>query len=364
MILSGHTVAHYLAGRGLMTLESVVADDFVVVEISRRNQNFRVVRRSAPGFFVKQIRDGSPDALTSLAREATCYQLASSRPSLASLATLVPTFRAYDAENHVLVVELLRDGENLREHADRVGAFSPDVARQLGTALGTYHAMPASQFLEESDGAAFAPRAPWILSFHQQTFAPGSVNAGTAEVHRILCTYPDYARALDAIAEGWQSDTLIHGDIKWDNCMLYATTEGAAARLKVVDWELASLGDACWDVGAILQAYLSSWVLSMPDTGATPGDLLIQQARMKLEHMLPAIHVFWDAYAAARGVGHDDVHPLLERSLRYGAARMVQTVFEIATYSGQMSPLAARLLQLSYNILSDTPEAVARLLAA
>ena len=364
MILGGSNLAHYLVDRGLMTLESVVDGDFFVVDIARRNQNFKVIRREGPGFFVKQVRDGSPEAVTSLNCEATCYQLAQSDSELEPLATLVPRFCSYDPLNHVLIVELLANGENLREHSERTGSFSPEIARQLGTALGKYHSVPISRISNGASAAAFQVRKPWILSFHLQTFPPGTINAGTAELHNILRSYPEYTQALEEVSEDWHVDCLIHGDLKWDNCVVYPAEDGAGFRFKVVDWELATLGDACWDLGAILQSYLTSWVFSMPDTGMSPAAMLMRQARFPLDHMAPAIGAFWDAYASARKIVNHQARELLERSMKHGAARMVQTVYEMTSFSAQMSSVAARVLQLSYNILRDTPDAVDSLLAA
>ena len=363
MILSGSSLAYYLADRGLVGLDSVVDGAFLVVTVPRRNQNFKVIRRGAPGFFVKQVRDGTPDAVATLKCEATCYRLAQSGLELEPLAALLPGFYCYDPENNVLVLQLLQESENLREHSDRTGGFSPDLARQIGAAFGSYHSLPLSR-ITEAAASPFPDNKPWILSFHSQTFPLGTMNPGAAQLHDILHSYPEYTRALDDLSGDWQVDALIHGDVKWDNCMVYPAEDGPGSEFKIVDWELASLGDACWDVGAILQAYLTSWVFSMPDTGASPAAALVRQARFALDDVAPAIGAFWESYASARGLEEARSRRLLERSMKYGAARMVQSVFEIAIYSSQLSPVAVRVLQLSYNILADPQEAIESLLVA
>lgn len=363
MILGGSNIAHYLADRELIGLDSIVDGDFLVVTVPRRNQNFKVIRRGAPGFFLKQVRDGTPEGVATLKCEAICYQLAHSGPEFEALADLVPGFYCYDPQSNVLVLQLLPEGENLREHSDRTGGFLPDVARQVGSAFGRYHSLPLSR-ITESAASPFPTRKPWVLSFHSETFPPGTMNPGAAQLHTILRSYPEYTRGLDELTEQWEVDALIHGDVKWDNCMVYPAEDGTGSRFKIVDWELATLGDACWDLGAILQSYLTSWVFSMPDTGASPAAMLVQQARFTLDDMAPAIGAFWESYATARGLERGRARRLLERSMKYAAARMVQSVFEIAIYSAQLNPAAIRVLQLSYNILADPQEAVESLLAA
>jgi hypothetical protein len=131
-----------------------------------------------------------------------------------------------------------------------------------------------------------------------------------------------------------------------------------------VDWELVDFGDAGWDLGAVLQSYLSSWVFSMPDTGTTPAMELVASAQYPLEQMRPAIHAFWRAYVARRQLADRASRGLLERSMRYCAARLIQTAYESVTKAPQLDSVAVRLLQLSYNILEGPCEAIDHLLAA
>jgi hypothetical protein len=131
---------------------------------------------------------------------------------------------------------------------------------------------------------------------------------------------------------------------------------------KIVDWELADIGDAGWDLGAAFQSYLSSWVFSMPETEAGPAAALVERAQFRLEDMQPSIAAFWQAYKSARVLDETRARELLDRSLRYGAARLVQTAYEISINGAQLDVFAIRLLQLSENILANPQEAAENLL--
>jgi len=366
VLLEATDVVHYLLSRGLITRECVVEGDLVIIDVSsRRNRNFKIRQKHAPGLFVKQPRTWTPDALGALRREARCYQLAQSNADFAALAPLVPTLLHYDDRSQVLVVELIGESENLREHHQRLGRFASDVAEQLGTALGKYHAGTTVRPDAPTESSVFPGLAPWILSFHSQPIRPDSRRGAVLQLSKILRQYPEFMRQVDELRNTWRFDCLIHGDMKWDNCLVYPRdSQDGRVNLKIVDWELADFGDSCWDIGAILQAYLSSWVLSIPDTGMTPATILVDQAQYKLDDMQPAISAFWQAYAMTRQIGAEAARDLLERSMRYGAARMIQTVFELSTETSQLSPFAVRLLQLSDNILANPKEAVEHLLAA
>ena len=53
---------------------------------------------------------------------------------------------------------------------------------------------------------------------------------------------------------------------------------------------------------------------------------------------------------------------MLMRSVKYGAARMIQTAYEAMQYSAQISPSALALLQVSLNILKEPKRAATQLL--
>lgn len=211
---------------------------------------------------------------------------------------------------------------------------------------------------------AFAHRTPWILSLDAQPEELGAQPGPLAQLYRILRQYPEFSSRLNDLRAAWRVDCLIHGDLKWDNCLVSTRDESAELNLKIVDWELADVGDACWDLGGILAAYLSSWVFSMPEMGLTPAGVLVERAQYRLDDMQPAIAAFWRAYKSTRRIDDESARELLERSIRYGAARLVQTAYEISMHGEQLTAPAVRLLQLSENILASPQEAVAHLLAA
>ena len=99
---------------------------------------------------------------------------------------------------------------------------------------------------------------------------------------------PEFHAALDELRGEWRQDALIHGDMKWDNCVMprHDDPARAAEGLKIVDWELADIGDGCWDVGAVFQAYLAHWILTMriPAEQVSP-DHLLDYAEFPLDRM-------------------------------------------------------------------------------
>ena len=358
-------IVHYLIGRGLLPRQEVVDGSVTILERTSRNRNFLVMRSGKPGYFVKHIQPDQPASIMTLEREAACYDLMRQDPKFAALRALAPGMIAYDRLRYVLVLELLPDAENLGVYQTRENRFPLDIAERLGTALGSYHRNIGLSAGNGSAQAAAFPRAvPWILQFHQ-TQAEGiqTLSAANAQLHAILNRYPDFGHKLDAVRAAWQADTLIHGDIKFENCALFFPGgPGSPYDLKLVDWETADFGDASWDVGSVFQAYLNSWLYSIPPTPGATAEQLEQLARTPLSSIQPAIRAFWRAYADTMQLEAAQSSQRLERCVLMAAGRMLQTVFEWMNRQPTLSANAMFQLQVSLNMLQRPSEAIQALL--
>ncbi len=365
ILATKNSIVHYLIGRGLLSRQEVVEGGVTVLERTSRNRNFLILRRGKPGYFVKHIQPDQPASTLTLEREAACYNLMRQDAKFAALRPLAPGIVAYDRLRYVLVLELLPDAENLGAWQSRENRFPVDIAQRLGTALGTYHRNIGLSAANGSPQAAAFPRAvPWILQFHQtQAAGLAALGAANVQLHAVLNRYPDFGYRLDAIHSGWQSDTLIHGDIKFENCALFFP-EGPESPydLKLVDWETADFGDACWDAGSVFQAYLNCWLYSIPPTPGATAEQLEQLARTPLGSVQPAIRAFWRAYAETLQLDSYQAAQRLERCVLMAAGRMLQTVFEWMNRQPQLSANAMFQLQVSLNMLQRPGEAVPALL--
>lgn len=181
------------------------------------------------------------------------------------------------------------------------------------------------------------------------------VSGAGLQLFQVLNRYPEFPRLLAELRAGWKIETLIHGDVKWDNFLV--SQDGKSAFL--VDWELADFGDPSWDAGAVLQGFLTSWVISIQAAPGTVPDF----AQLPLAKLRPAIRAFWTAYVEALGVDHAEADRRLDRAVRYGAARMVQTAYEFLQYSAEIAGPAVWLLQVSQNLLKDPRRGTVELFA-
>jgi thiamine kinase-like enzyme len=361
-VLTQSEIVPYLLAHRLVSAESIVEGDLVVMDASRRNRNYKVISERGPSYLLKQ--GIGPEGRATLANEMAVYQLIQSDRSAHELERFLPHYYGYDPEEHILILELVRNGKDLREyHADR-GRFSTAIARMLADALGLLHRLTKVQAKLGEVGQRFSGHPPWVLSIHRTGFSLFQrISNANIQLIRIVQQFPEFCEYLDTLRQGWIAGTLIHQDLKWDNCIVFAKPGSQRKTgLKIVDWELASMGDPCWDAASVFSNYLSFWLLSIPLTGETPSEQFIELARYPLVRMHSAIRTFWQSYVRQMGLNTTIANEWLLRAVQYGAARLVQTAFEQMQMSVRLMSNTVCLLQLSLNILRRPQEALVNLL--
>jgi hypothetical protein len=360
-MLAQSQITHYLLGQNLLSPERVIDCDLRVTEASSRNRNFIALSERGPSYLLKQGINA--DGVETIAHESRIYRFLQDVPGSEELQRFLPRFVKYDASRKILVLELLREAQNFHEYHIRNVGFSVSLSAMLGKALSLLHHTTA-QALTDSLASAQEKHTPWALEMDRPPagfFADASY-AGL-QIFRIVQNTPCFGALLAELRAGWRFDALTHNDIKWSNCLVHPGT-GFRQRpeLKVIDWELARPGDACWDTGAVISAYLSSWVQSIPVSGDEPPDRFFDLARYPLERVQPAIRSFWNAYAKGRNFNASEAEEHLVRAVKYSAARLIQSSYEQMQYSPTLTGNVVCMLQLSLNVLQRPGEAIVHLL--
>lgn len=343
MILTTHNLPTYLLSKGLISYESVVDGDLTITDASHRNRAFRVLRGAQPGYFVKQIRNWDPVSIAGWEQEDVCYRRFSSSHFL-------PKHYLSDAESRILVLDLVRESETLSEYHRHQPLDWVAAGRRQGSTLSALH--------RATQGTETSGKIPWILSV-QETKPEwfDSLSTANARLLEIVHSYPEYCELLTALRNEWQPSALIHGDVKWDN-FLIRRAESTEPDVLLVDWELAAFGDPCWDAGSVFQAYLNFWLYSLPFHETMQSDVLVARAQCPLERLQPAMREFWRSYALGMDFDTRSSPAMLSRSARFGAARMIQSAYEMMHLRQEMPPVGAAMLQTSFNILTRPADAV------
>jgi aminoglycoside phosphotransferase (APT) family kinase protein len=343
-------VARYALARELVSAAQIAAGDLVVRDLSSRNRVYALESRHGPSWLLKQGVGASGAAM--VAHEARTYA------SLHALGPTVrrhlPPWRGYDERRGVLALGLLPEARNLRVLHQRRRRAPVTVARGLGRALARVHR--ATLLPAASTGAAWPPAG---LTLHRpgvELLHEGS--SAAIELVKILQQTPGFPDHLEELRLQWRPRALVHLDIKWDNCLL---ARGRREPVVLIDWEAASPGDPCWDIGSALGHYLSAWVFSIPITGHTPPERFAELADRPLGALQPAIRACWEGYRSELELEPPDAHSWLQRAVHFAAARLVLSAFEAAQVSVRLTGPLMIHLQLALNILERPHEATVHL---
>jgi thiamine kinase-like enzyme len=361
VILTRQNVAFYLLERGLLTMKDLVCEGISVSEQFQRNRNFRVSRPGRGGFFVKQPEEWSEwgQRHSTLLREAACYQLAQGNSHLEKL---IPKFHDFSTSSHVLVVDLIEPAQSMADMHSQTGEFPPVLAATLGRQLAICHVEFGKmlRFLDRQH--PFIGEVPWVLKPDDlNDFVSDGQSTGQARLVGIMKKTPQLYQQLKTLADTWQINGIIHGDMKWHNCLLQTAKDDAdlrEANIRIVDWELADAGHVAWDVAGILQGYLSQWIQSMSFHEDGTIEEIAATAARPLEAMQPSIRAFWESYLEQMDVPKVAAQTLRRRSVEYAAARILQTAFEDRQEEALLGAHIVLLLQLSSNIMAG-PESAA-----
>lgn len=361
------SVVHHLLERGLITYESAVDGDLMLIGGSSNHKNTRVIRQKSPSFFIKQIQRWDEMAMTTLRREAETYQAGHNNEDFAALKPLLPKYYDFDPSRHTLVIELLNEGESLAEYCLRTGAFPPGVAASLGTSLAACHTGAGTAMKAAANEAALARIMPWIVMIHRQPPEATNFNSHSRQLLEYLKSDSRVITALDALQANWRTGSFIHGDLKWDNYIVTPRGDGGEYDLKIIDWELAGFGDADWDVGSVFQSFLSFPLVTMQTfSQELPSDLraLMQYSSA---NTMAAIREFWIGYVTTAQLNEAAAGECIVRSMQHCAARMMQTGFEMTEvikppldkyYSDILTAKAYCLVRVAMSIFHDPSQAL------
>ena len=338
-MLTRRDAIHHLLRLGLLTPDDVVSRPVTVTEIVGRNHVVRVETQGAPSYIVKQPRDvRAPDAMT-MWTEAAIFWLSANEPAFAPLLRWLPKYYHYDEPNAILTIELVQSADSLMTKLATPGAVRPEMLHDAGCAFGVLHGSVSSILQDERTRRLFRTGPAWALTLgsSHQHYTP-STNAARAVLAQ-LAQRPDALAALERARAAWRDAHVVHGDAKAANVLVL--DDGS---VRVIDWEIAALGDGLWDLAGLVQSLL------VPNPMEIAMPLATAQDRAR-----PLLDALWNAYLSVLPETPPGDDPRVTM-LRLAGVRMVQTCLESAQFAEQVHASVQGVLAMGLELMTQ-PEA-------
>lgn len=367
MLVEYEDIIKYLLDEQLIGVKGIVDGDLAIIDVSRRNRNFKVLSDNTPSYFLKQeIRNSDREnkKYGTVEYESKVYLTINKVFEDRPFHKCLPRYYNYDAKNHLLILEAIDGHISVADYHIRRRYFSSQTAKELGKVIADLHHIDESKKIKIQKSLGVLNNPPWVfflLEPHQWTYFNSSTS--NIEFIKIIQQSDELCRLLTDLRRQWRNDTLIHCDLKWVNCLIPITSsQRITTGIKIVDWEFARIGDPCWDIGTVFGEYLNFWLSSIPLSTELPPDKYLSMAQFPLKKMQPSIHAFWKAYILHSSLEQEETTEWLLRATKYAGVWLLQFAFEELQIKQQLNNKVICLLQLCLNMLTKPVEAVVQLL--
>jgi hypothetical protein len=361
------SVIRYLVDRRLIDRFWIIDGDLEIRCIVRRNRNLEVRGPGGTGLFLKRPDRSVSGGLGTIAREAAFHQACRGHPGLAPLLEHIPRLVEFDETQPALIFDLIPDAAKFASllEAGEIPDAAADAAAALGSRLGLLHRL-CGPLSRERDGwtSRFRPDPPWVLEVrHPDITWLSELTPASAEILRIIRDDETFAAEFERMAACWRADTVIHGDIRFDNILIRTddSGDGLDPKLWIVDWEMVQIGDPAWDVAGALQDFLVHWIWTMPLEGDLSAEERVARARWPLASLRALTRALWSGYRRGSGLAPAEAAALLSRALVFSSARLIQSAYEAAVEADRLPGESVILLQLAANVLADPVRAQVQL---
>ena len=307
-----------------------------------RNSNYSFISKDSK-YLIKQVRAFDEDKIDTLHREACIYYLANETDYLKKLQFYLPRFYNYNYEENILVLEFLQGSKTLHEIYYKTKKFHPDLSSNLGKSIASYYTDLGSLIEQGIIDNYFREKQPWIFNFgrnHRKYYQ--LISNADHILYDKVSKSEIFKKASEEVNNLWQKNSLIHGDIKWVN---FLETDN---NLKIIDWEIADLGDIWWDVAGALHSILVFWMYFRGKITVEHIDRFDSELDIEIEKLV-------SNFVESSGLPFSDTNA--QKLIIYTGFRLLQTALEVAHNKSIFDKQLEDIYSMSSKFLENPVEA-------
>jgi hypothetical protein len=306
----------------LLSRSSVVSGKLLVV-CDAAETVFRFIDKGSAHLIV---RNGGGERF---AREVTVLECIRGDERLAAVRPLLPEVALLDRENELLVLRAFTDGSDVIEHHRLLVRPADWIPPLIGAWLAAMH-RAASAVVSD---IALPRDVPPLLR----------IDAGASPA----------ADALRRIADGWQSNTVIHGNLVFENIVIAAEGEHA---VQFAGWDEAMIGDEAWDIAAVIESYYA-WSLDPSMVAVVDGPV----CSLTAADLRMLVTSFLNAYTGVAGLSQTAAQTLFLRAIGYTGARLIALAGRLQS-KPESVPALPSMMRAAVAMITS-PDVVVRLFA-
>lgn len=246
MYLNPKNIAFYLFEKGLISWEESLAGVQSYIEAGSRSFGFKVEMNCGKHFFIKQIKNISDGMNRLLETEALILK--------ADTFTGKPTFYLHDKRHGILISSLVNDAQNVGEFVKKEG-FVVSIAMKLGQILKRFHQAKFTHINSDESTKKQPTLVFYLGSESGRNWLKQRKERYTIQLVEQISLYPSLTKSIETIYKEWKTEHLIHGDMKFENCLIQFLEGNNTVQL--IDFEEVTFGDPLWDVAGIIQSAIS-----------------------------------------------------------------------------------------------------------
>lgn len=182
------------------------------------------------------------------------------------LRSAMPRLLATDPETGMFVLDGMAHSRTMGEALTAGVRPSTEQWVRLAAALASMHQLTVPEDISADRDRQ--SKIPIPTSFH---LTPWEYAHGCgADFAGYVATIQSVAQELTDVRLDWRRTSLIHFDLTTEN-ILIGTTGPASSRIRLIDWELAGVGDPMYDIGSVLSQLIGNALRSSGDPWAVIG---------------------------------------------------------------------------------------------